>query len=75
MTLVTSPDTPAGPTRCRCPVCGGPVTWEDNPARPFCSRACKLIDLGDWLDERFRLPGDAISTEAAPDPQGPRLPE
>ena len=51
------------------------MTWEDNPARPFCSRACKLLDLADWLDERFRVPGEPISSEPAADPDGPRLPE
>lgn len=26
-----------------------------NRYRPFCSRRCKLIDLGDWLDETHRI--------------------
>ncbi len=34
----------------RCPTCGSPVEWsERSPWRPFCSRRCKLIDLGEWL--------------------------
>lgn len=40
-----------------CPQCGEPaVVDETNPHRPFCSRRCKLIDLGDWLDESNRIP-------------------
>jgi endogenous inhibitor of DNA gyrase (YacG/DUF329 family) len=40
-----------------CPQCGKPARVDaDNPYRPFCSRRCKLIDLGDWLDESNRIP-------------------
>jgi hypothetical protein len=38
--------------------------WQDNPHRPFCSLRCRLADLGQWLDERYRLPGPAFSPEA-----------
>lgn len=39
-----------------CPTCGNPVTWSDaSPFRPFCSERCKLIDLGAWADERYRV--------------------
>jgi uncharacterized protein len=24
--------------------------------RPFCSERCKLIDLGAWAEERYRVP-------------------
>jgi endogenous inhibitor of DNA gyrase (YacG/DUF329 family) len=44
----------------KCPTCDGPVSWTDNPARPFCSLTCKLVDLGGWLDETYRVPGDPI---------------
>ncbi|HEX9194000.1 MAG TPA: DNA gyrase inhibitor YacG [Burkholderiales bacterium] len=40
-----------------CPRCGSPVAWvAENPYRPFCSERCKLIDLGDWAMERYRVP-------------------
>jgi endogenous inhibitor of DNA gyrase (YacG/DUF329 family) len=39
-----------------CPTCGKPVIWNDSsPWRPFCSERCRLIDLGDWLDEKNRI--------------------
>jgi hypothetical protein len=39
-----------------CPRCGKPVTWDTlNPFRPFCSERCKMIDLGKWADEAFRV--------------------
>ncbi|MDD5405194.1 MAG: DNA gyrase inhibitor YacG [Sulfuricella sp.] len=40
-----------------CPTCGKPIPYAtDNPYRPFCSRRCKLIDLGQWANEEFRIP-------------------
>ncbi|MGH8528375.1 MAG: DNA gyrase inhibitor YacG [Nevskiales bacterium] len=43
----------------RCPACGKSCrTSADNPWRPFCGERCKLIDLGAWLDERYRVPGE-----------------
>ncbi|MGH8744824.1 MAG: DNA gyrase inhibitor YacG [Burkholderiales bacterium] len=40
-----------------CPRCGKNVTWNAaNPFRPFCSERCKLIDLGQWASERYRIP-------------------
>ncbi|MGB7816121.1 MAG: DNA gyrase inhibitor YacG [Methylotenera sp.] len=27
-----------------------------NPFRPFCSERCKLIDLGDWANENYKIP-------------------
>lgn len=50
----------------RCPACRRDVAWQDNPHRPFCSIACRLIDLGVWLDEGYRIPaaGESPSEEA-----------
>ena len=39
----------------RCPICKRSVAWESNPFRPFCSERCELIDLGNWLEERYRV--------------------
>jgi hypothetical protein len=44
----------------KCPGCRKETTWEDNPYRPFCSDRCRLIDLGRWAQERYRIPGDEI---------------
>jgi len=41
----------------KCPRCGNPTEYEGNPFRPFCSQRCKLVDLGTWLDESYRIPG------------------
>jgi uncharacterized protein len=40
-----------------CPSCGKTVEW--TPAavwRPFCSERCKLIDLGAWASDQYRVP-------------------
>ena len=39
-----------------CPRCAAQVAWStENPYRPFCSERCKLIDLGDWAMEKYRV--------------------
>jgi endogenous inhibitor of DNA gyrase (YacG/DUF329 family) len=42
----------------KCPVCKRSTTWEENPFRPFCSEKCKLIDLGKWATEEYRIAGE-----------------
>ena len=48
----------------RCPICGREVEIEKQQAGqgetgpvffPFCSERCKLIDLGAWLDGRYKV--------------------
>lgn len=40
-----------------CPTCQKSVAWTDEfPHRPFCSKRCQLIDLGEWAEENHRLP-------------------
>ncbi|MBZ0072651.1 MAG: DNA gyrase inhibitor YacG [Gammaproteobacteria bacterium] len=44
-----------------CPTCGKRIPWSpDNPWRPFCSERCRLIDLGEWLGEGRRIPGEPV---------------
>lgn len=57
-----------------CPICGreaklrqgapsqgAPSQAESRPgAFPFCSPACKLVDLGRWLDGDYRIPGPPV---------------
>jgi len=59
-----------------CPNCGKNVLWTpENAWRPFCSERCKLIDLGAWASERYRVPViededelESNDTDAAPPP-------
>ncbi len=47
--------------RIACPTCRKVLESvpADFPFRPFCSKACKLVDLGNWLTERYVVPGEA----------------
>jgi endogenous inhibitor of DNA gyrase (YacG/DUF329 family) len=45
-------------TKVICPICKKEAQWEDNPFRPFCSERCRLIDLGKWASEDYRIPGE-----------------
>ncbi len=36
----------------KCPTCNQGVEWgPKSPFRPFCSKKCQLIDLGEWASE------------------------
>ena len=40
-----------------CPRCGRPAEFApQNKWRPFCSERCKTVDLGNWGNERYRVP-------------------
>ena len=39
-----------------CPTCRKPVDWEYTSTRPFCSERCRIIDLGAWSSESYRIP-------------------
>ena len=38
-----------------CPVCGKPAEFNAPPVGFFCSDRCKMIDLGKWLAEDYRI--------------------
>ena len=42
----------------KCSYCRKSTTWDENPYRPFCSERCKLIDLGNWASEEYRIKGE-----------------
>jgi endogenous inhibitor of DNA gyrase (YacG/DUF329 family) len=58
------------PREVACPACGKPVPWTpESRWRPFCSERCKLIDLGAWATEKYRVPvteSNAQPQDAAP---------
>jgi endogenous inhibitor of DNA gyrase (YacG/DUF329 family) len=62
------------PAVVNCPRCGTPVEWtEKSPYRPFCSERCKLMDLGAWATEKYKVPDE--SDNAEDDPGGEPSPE
>lgn len=49
--------TPKTPPIVPCPICGKPALFSpENRFRPFCSERCRLIDLGQWATESYRIP-------------------
>jgi hypothetical protein len=56
------------PTTVSCPTCGKQVIWNSKSRwRPFCSERCRLIDLGDWLDESHRISDSGVETDGLSD--------
>jgi len=57
----------------RCPICDAtmPAAWTEYPDYPFCSKRCRVIDLGRWLGEEYKAPSaqsaDDRSTAGDPD--------
>ncbi len=58
----------------RCPHCGKIIEYSlENPYRPFCTERCKMIDLGEWADEKFKIPTKNLDQETSTemdDPEG-----
>jgi hypothetical protein len=46
-----------------CPICKRKTTWEENPWRPFCSERCKLVDLGKWVSDEYKIEGEKKEEE------------
>ncbi len=48
------------------PVCAYCRRLPVDPAwRPFCSERCKLLDLANWIDGSYRVPGEPVPTDDA----------
>ncbi|MFG0330331.1 MAG: DNA gyrase inhibitor YacG [Phycisphaerales bacterium] len=45
-----------------CPICGAPAP-RDHESFPFCSKRCRLVDLGRWMG------GDYTVSRPATDPR------
>jgi endogenous inhibitor of DNA gyrase (YacG/DUF329 family) len=59
-----------------CPQCGKGVVWDTtNRFRPFCSERCKMIDLGAWATESYRIPVEEDNDNLDEDESGDRPPQ
>ena len=38
----------------KCPICKQEI--EDKTYRPFCSKRCADVDLGNWFNESYKVP-------------------
>lgn len=53
-----------------CPICRKLMEvaeLADWPSFPFCSAKCRLIDLGRWLGQDYRIPAGPESAEEVSD--------
>ncbi|MCF2856748.1 DNA gyrase inhibitor YacG [Pseudoalteromonas sp. SMS1] len=59
------------PAAVKCPTCQKEVIWStQSPHRPFCSKRCQLIDLGEWSEENNKISTQVQSADLGqPDPQ------
>jgi endogenous inhibitor of DNA gyrase (YacG/DUF329 family) len=39
----------------RCPICRKPTDSEKSSDFPFCSERCRLLDLGNWASEKYKI--------------------
>ena len=46
-----------------CPTCKKKFSYYTSEFRPFCSERCRLIDLGQWLDESYTVPVEKLNEE------------
>lgn len=45
----------------KCPTCSKSVAWsKSSEYKPFCSKRCKLIDLGEWASEGHKIAGQQL---------------
>jgi len=55
---------PGNPISVKCPTCKRPVAWTPEQVfKPFCCERCRLIDLGEWVMEEKRIPGESLELE------------
>ena len=54
----------------KCPICTKSVVWSpQSEYRPFCSKKCQLIDLGEWAGEDRKIAGKPAQ-DATPQAMG-----
>lgn len=54
-----------------CPTCRRPALFApSNPWRPFCSERCRMIDLGAWAEESYRIPAPPGEEDGTPGKEG-----
>jgi endogenous inhibitor of DNA gyrase (YacG/DUF329 family) len=47
----------------KCPQCKKKFEYYSSEFRPFCSERCRLIDLGQWLEESYTVPVEKLTED------------
>ncbi len=54
----------ATPPIVNCPQCGEATEFApSNRFRPFCSERCRVMDLGAWASDHYRVAGDPLDDD------------
>lgn len=48
----------------KCVYCKKAETNKAESFYPFCSERCKLLDLGQWANESYRIPATSLPDES-----------
>ena len=48
----------------KCPTCRKRNEWNNNPYRPFCSERYKMMDLGSWATDKYKIEGKIDSDDS-----------
>jgi uncharacterized protein len=46
-----------------CPICKKPTDSETDADFPFCSERCRLLDLGNWSAEKYKISRPAFDED------------
>ena len=58
----------------RCPICRTATDSESSRDFPFCSERCRLIDLGNWASEKYKI-SEPVIDESVPEETQGRAPQ
>jgi endogenous inhibitor of DNA gyrase (YacG/DUF329 family) len=53
-----------------CPICRKATDSEQDQLFPFCGDRCRLLDLGNWASEKYKV-SEPVMDESAPEPSNP----
>jgi endogenous inhibitor of DNA gyrase (YacG/DUF329 family) len=48
-----------------CPICKKPTDSERDAEFPFCSERCRLLDLGNWASDKYKISEPAFNEPSA----------
>ena len=54
----------------KCPHCDTIFSYYESDFRPFCSERCKMVDLGHWFKESYKVPTKDPVTAAEEEQDG-----
>jgi endogenous inhibitor of DNA gyrase (YacG/DUF329 family) len=64
----------SAPRKVKCPTCHRAGDWFATPFGPFCSKRCRLVDLGKWLGEEHAI-SEPLRPEHFIEPEEPPIDE